>query len=226
MLPAFHDYLPRIRGTPPAAHLGLLPLSLLVNREEVLDLAAHMGENLVHRVDFIVARIAIWHGHDLLICLFVIHHVENAHGTNIDHAAGKARFLNQRQRVQRITVIGASAWDEAVISRIVHRRIQRTVETEHAERAVVLVLVARVLGYFYDHSYDFRTVRAGVDVVERGSQSATPTARRLLARSSATSTIMSSCPPTMRRRPSSTRISLASIPYRREAASACRRKLE
>ena len=46
------------------------------------------------------------------------------------------------------------------------------------------------------------------------------------ARSSATSTIMSSCPPTMPRRPTSTRMSRASSPKRSEAASAWRRKLE
>ena len=44
--------------------------------------------------------------------------------------------------------------------------------------------------------------------------------------SSATSTIMSSCPPTILRRPSSTRIARVSIPYSALAFSAWRRKLE
>src|SRR3954447_929952 len=45
-------------------------------------------------------------------------------------------------------------------------------------------------------------------------------------RSSATSTIMSSWPPTMRRRPSSTRMSTVFSPYFLAAASEWRRKLE
>jgi hypothetical protein len=46
------------------------------------------------------------------------------------------------------------------------------------------------------------------------------------ARSRATSTIMSSCPPTRPRRPTSTRMSRVSRPWSRAAFSACRRKLE
>jgi hypothetical protein len=46
------------------------------------------------------------------------------------------------------------------------------------------------------------------------------------SRSSATSVIMSSWPPTMPRRPTSTRRLRASMPYRAAAASAWRRKLE
>lgn len=44
-------------------------------------------------------------------------------------------------------------------------------------------------------------------------------------RSSATSTIMSSWPPTIRRRPSSTKMSTVFSPYRSAATSECRRKL-
>src|SRR5690606_7451561 len=50
--------------------------------------------------------------------------------------------------------------------------------------------------------------------------------RCCLSMSSATSTIMSSCPPTMRRRPSSTRMSTVFRPYFCAATSAWRRKLE
>ncbi len=49
---------------------------------------------------------------------------------------------------------------------------------------------------------------------------------RVFSKSSATSTIMSSWPPTMRRLPSSTRISTALMPYFFAAISEWRRKLE
>ena len=57
-------------------------------------------------------------------------------------------------------------------------------------------------------------------------QTATGSWDRAFTRSSATSRIMSSWPPTMRRLPSSTRMSRVSMPYLLAAASACRKKLE
>ncbi len=72
--------------------------------------------------------------------------------------------------------------------------------------------------------------RGALRGVERGGEhrvrghAVTP--ERVATRSSATSTIMSSWPPTMRRRPSSTRMSRASRPCFSAARSACSRKLE
>src|SRR5690606_15898173 len=60
----------------------------------------------------------------------------------------------------------------------------------------------------------------------RGARAKRPSASRARRRSRVTSTIMSSCPPTICRRPSSIRMSRTSIPYSFAAASACRRKLE
>src|SRR5215510_8585862 len=87
---ACDDHFSCLPGTPPAAHFGLLPFQFLVDREEVLDLPAHVGKNLVHGVYLIVARIAIRDGQDFLVSLLVIHHVEDAQRTNFNHTAGEA----------------------------------------------------------------------------------------------------------------------------------------
>lgn len=66
----------------------------------------------------------------------------------------------------------------------------------------------------------------GIWVVGRNHVSRGSDQRRARTRSSATSTIMSSCPPTILRRPSSTRIVRVSRSYVSAAFSAWRRKLE
>jgi hypothetical protein len=68
------------------------------------------------------------------------------------------------QNVDGIAVVGRGAGDEAVVPRVVHRRIKRAVQAEHAELDIVLALIAAALRDFDDHANGFRRVRPGIDI--------------------------------------------------------------
>ncbi len=72
------------------------------------DLAFDVRENLIHRVDLIVARVPGGHGEDFLVSLKVVNHVENPDRTDFDQTAGDAGFVHQYQHVHRIAVVRKS----------------------------------------------------------------------------------------------------------------------
>lgn len=132
----------------------------------MLDLRAHVRENIVNRVNTVIARIAIRHCQNLLIVFRLIDHVQNAYGADVHQAPGEARFINQDQRVKRIAIVAERAWNEAVIARIMHGGVKRAIEPEDAEISVVFIFVRRIFWNLDDGANNFGTLGTRVDVIE------------------------------------------------------------
>ena len=79
----------------------------------------------------------------------------------------KLGSCNQNQHIQGIVVFGQCAGNKAIVARIMHRRIKRTIQPEHAEFSVVLVLVGRVFRNLHDRPDEFGTIGTRIDVVKR-----------------------------------------------------------
>jgi hypothetical protein len=82
-----------------------------------------VSEDLIHRVDLIVAGIARWNRKYFLIPFFRVDHVEDTDRPHFDQAAGEAGFLNEDEHVHRVIVFCERPGNEAVVARVVHRRI-------------------------------------------------------------------------------------------------------
>jgi len=107
----------------PSIDAGLLAFELLIDGEEMLDLTADVGEDLVHCVDLIVAGITSRYRQDLLVALFGIHHVQDADRPNLDEATRETRLGDEDEHIERIVVFGESSRDESVVTGVVHRRV-------------------------------------------------------------------------------------------------------
>src|ERR1700722_17164109 len=120
----------RFTGPAPAVHRGHFAFEFLVNREKMFDLAAHVREDLVHRMDLVIARIAIGDSEYLLIFLVAVDHVQDAYGTHLDHYPRVAWLLHQNQHVERIVIVRERAGYESVIAGIMQWRIKRAIQPE------------------------------------------------------------------------------------------------
>ena len=167
-LPAIHDGAARFGGAAPAGHGGHLALKFLVDGEEVLNLAAHVGEDLIHGVDLVISGIAGGNGQDLLIRLRTVHHVQHADGANFDKNSRKTGLLDENEAIEGIVVVGKSSGNEAVVAGVVKGRVERTVEAENTEFPVIFILIGGVLGDLNDATDYFRGIGAGIKIVEGG----------------------------------------------------------
>ena len=120
-LARFYNAAPRLARPTPALCRGDLALQLLVDAEEVFQLALDVREDLIHRVDLVVARILAWHSDDLLVLLVAINHVQHPDRPHFNQTSRKARRAHQRQHVQRIVILGQRAGNEAVVAWVVYR---------------------------------------------------------------------------------------------------------
>jgi len=78
----------------------------------------------------------------LVVGLSAIEHFEHAQWPAIDLASGKGRLVDVYEHVEWVAVLMQRARYETVIARIMDRRIQHAVETNHAGCLVQLVLVS------------------------------------------------------------------------------------
>jgi hypothetical protein len=100
-----------------------------------------VGINLREIPDILIARIALSNTEHLLIALTLIGHLEQADGTYFHHAARKAGSVHQDECIERIAIVAQRRRDKAIVSGVMHRRIEVSVQPEDMEFLVVLVLV-------------------------------------------------------------------------------------
>jgi len=167
-LPAHADEVTGFAWTAPSSHFRAFSFQLFIDREEVLDLAKVVRKNLVHGVNLIEARVAIGYREDFLVGLILVHHVQEPDRAHGDEDAGIAGLVDERDDVEGVAVFGQGARDESIVAGVVHGGVERSIEAENAELAVVLVLVARVFWDFDDHPNNLGAIRTRVEVVQFG----------------------------------------------------------
>jgi len=146
-------------GMTPALNFEALSVEVLVDGEEVGDLSEHVGIDLGEVPDVLVARVVFADAEDLLVAEALVEHLENADGTDLHDAAGKAGSVDEDENVEGVAVVGQGTGDETVVSGIVDGGVEIAVETEDVEFLVVLVLVAALVRDFDDRVDDLRAVR-------------------------------------------------------------------
>jgi hypothetical protein len=146
-------------GVTLALNFDALAFEVLVDGEEVGDLAEHVGVDLGEVPNVLVARVVFADAENLLVAEALVEHLQNADGTDLHDTAGKAGSVDEDEDVEGVAVVGEGAGDEAVVSRIVDGGVEVAVETEDVEFLVVLVLVAALVGYFDDSVDDLGAVR-------------------------------------------------------------------
>src|SRR5581483_8884781 len=128
----------------PASRLRLLRrLEVLVALEEVLDLVAQLGIDVVDVAYALERRVAERHAQHLLVGTLLVAHVEDPDRPDADATAGKRRFRDEDERVERVSVLREGSLEVAVVRRIRHRGEEATIEDDPAELFVPLVFVAR-----------------------------------------------------------------------------------
>jgi hypothetical protein len=158
VLLGFGDFGAGKGGIAPALDFDALAFEILVDGEEVGDLAEHVGVDLGEVPDVFVARVVFAYAEDLLVAEALVEHLQHADGTDLHHAAGEAGSVDEDEDVEGVAVVGEGAGDETIVARIVNGRIKIAVETEDMEFFVVLVLVAALIGDFDDSVNDLGAV--------------------------------------------------------------------
>jgi hypothetical protein len=146
-------------GVAPALDFDALAFEVLIDGEEVGDLAEHVGVDFGEVPDVLVARVVFADAEDLLVSEALVEHLQNADGADLHDAAGKAGSVDEDKDVEGVAVVGEGAGDEAVVSGIVDGGVEIAVETEDVEFLVILVLVAALVGDFDDNVDDLGAVR-------------------------------------------------------------------
>jgi hypothetical protein len=122
-----------------------LVLEDLVVLKEALDLAGHVGGQLLVIGVVAEGRVADADGDDLVVDPLVVAHSHQADGARLDDGQRVDGILAEHQRVQRIAVIAEAARDEAVVGGIVDGAVKDAVQAEEARLLVQLVLVLAAL---------------------------------------------------------------------------------
>src|SRR5438105_4514908 len=79
---------------------------------------------------------------DFVVGLAAIQHFQNAERTTVDLTAGKRRLVDAHENVERVAVFMERAWNEAVITWIMHGGKQNAIETKLSGSFVELVFIA------------------------------------------------------------------------------------
>jgi len=148
------------RGVAPALHFDALAFEVLVDREEVRDLAQHVRIDLGDIVDVLVPGVSLADAEDLLIPQALVEHLEYADGAYLHHAAGEAGRIDKHQAVERVAVVAEGGGEEAVVAGVVDGRVEIAVETEDVQLLVVLVLVDSLVRNLDDGVDDLRALRS------------------------------------------------------------------
>src|SRR6202012_3400851 len=88
-----------------------------------------------------VARVTRGHGEDLGVRPLLVGHPEDADGPDRDQAAGERGLVQDDHGVERVTVLGQRAGDEAIVMRIPGRGEQHPVQPDRVDSRIVLILV-------------------------------------------------------------------------------------
>src|SRR3989441_3588481 len=119
-----------------------LPLEILVDLEEVLDLPERMLRQIGDVEELVLKGIVRRPRDDLSVRVAAVEHLEQADRAHVDLAPHEGRLPDQHEHVARIAVFGQRARDEPVVPRIVDRGVQHAVQPEQPRLLVKLVLVA------------------------------------------------------------------------------------
>jgi hypothetical protein len=159
-LPGLFDLDAGEGGVAPAANFDALALEILVDSEEVGDLAQHVGVDLGDVLHILVAGIALADAENLLVSEALVEHLENADGADLHDAAGEAGRVDQDEAVERVAVVAEGRGDKAVVAGVVDGRVEVAVEAEDVQFLVVLVLVDALVGDLDDGVDDVGTLGA------------------------------------------------------------------
>ena len=129
------------RGIAPAFHLHPFPLEILIDRKEMGDLFEHVGIDLGVVPNVGVARVVLADSENLLIRHSLIEHFQEADRANLHDAAREAGRIDQDQNIQRVSIVAQRRRDKAVISRVMYRGIEVTVEAKDVQALVIFVFV-------------------------------------------------------------------------------------
>src|SRR5829696_2872813 len=154
-------------GVAPAEGFDRLVLELLVDAEEVLDLAQQVRGDLLDPVDVVPVGVGQGDDQQLLVGALVVGHVEHTDDPGLDLTAREGGLAQQDHGVQGVAVLGQGAGHEAVVGRVVDGAEQHPVEADAARLVVELVLVPRHLGDLHDDVQ--RQVPAPRALVHRGA---------------------------------------------------------
>ena len=91
-------------------------------------------------LDAVVGGIGEGNGNDLVVQLAAVVHPHTTDGVDLHQGHGVDGLGAKHQYVQRVSVVGVGAGDEAVVGGIVGGGVQHTVKTAHAVLLVQLVL--------------------------------------------------------------------------------------
>src|SRR5581483_2148856 len=111
----------------PASRLRLLRrLEVLVALEEVLDLVAQLGIDVVDVAYALERRVAERHAQHLLVGTLLVAHVEDPDRPDADATAGKRRFRDEDERVERVRALREGSREVAEFRRKRHRVKEET----------------------------------------------------------------------------------------------------
>src|SRR5262249_21679687 len=150
-----------------AVDLHRLVLEHLVVEEESLELTEPMRRQVADVRVVRVLGIVDVNGDDLVVLTFFIAHGQYPNRARAQDTERHHRLLTEDQHVERIAVVAVRLWQEPVVRRGVHGRVQNPVEPEQAGAFVELVLDLRALGDLDDRAEVPLDVIAQLDVVPR-----------------------------------------------------------
>jgi hypothetical protein len=148
---SFDNDLPRCFYTIPSGDFSFLAFQIFINREEVLDLAQLVGEDLGAVINAAIEGIALGYSQNLFVLLTLVDHAQNADRADFHETSGKTRRFHQDQHIQRIVIQAQRARDEAVVAGIVYRRKKRAVQAKDVKVFVILIFVQRIFGNLDDN---------------------------------------------------------------------------
>jgi hypothetical protein len=140
------DHIEGLLARAPALDLDLLALELLVDGEEVRDLALQRLGDVVEGFGRIPARIVGGNANDLVVLALLVAHHEQRDRLDRDHAPREGGLGDADHRIERISVAAVVSDQIAVVGRVNHRGGEEAVEDHGPDPLVVLVLVAAPLG--------------------------------------------------------------------------------
>ncbi len=154
------DHLVGILRIPPAVDLHFFIFQVLVRGEELRDFLQLVRMDLLIAVDVEVPGIRAAHGQNLFVTFAVVDHFHQTDHTHLLQAPWKARLINKHQHIQGIVVVPQRRRQEAVVPRVMHRRVQVAIQLEHVQLLVVLVLHLSFVRNLDDRVHNLRRLGA------------------------------------------------------------------
>ena len=105
---------------------------------------------------FLSGDLAHYIGDALVVCITTIHHLHHANYLSFEQAERLNRHRRNNKHIKRIFVTPISAWNKAVITRIVEGGIDHAVKFQQAAFFINLIFTTGTLRYLNHCVYDAR----------------------------------------------------------------------